>query len=226
MPFPKSPKKFYLLLIVAIIVLFISGLLYLKLIVTGDSTKMEINSPDADIAKNDGTFKYPCPMESDPGWGEAVFPWHIVDGIRVRGDYWAYGLAFTGGRECYEDTCGWRQATIDFSESRQFNRVVIWHGGDNVDIPVYYIRCWNDRHKDWDTLLCRTDMRERTSAFKAKPLLSIPVEDTFATVVSRKIQYLFNNCNGDHGWIYEFEVYNDAKGDRPECLEVINDDGE
>ena len=161
-------------------------------------------------------------MESDPGWGEALFPWHIVDGIRLRGNYWAYGLAFTGGREGYEDSCGWRQATIDFGEPREFNRVVIWHAGDHVGIPVYYLRCWNDRLKDWDTLLCRTDMSSRTTEFKAKKLQSIPVEDTFSTVISRKIQYLFNNCNADHGWINEFEVYHDAKGDRPECLEVKN----
>jgi len=216
----KNRKKVHLILIVAIVVLFISGLLYLLFIGISGSTDMEINSPDKDIAKNDGTYKYPCPMESDPGWGEAVFPWHIVDGIRVRGNYWAYGLAFTGGRENYEDSCGWRQATIDFGEPKQFNRVVIWHAGDNVGIPVYYLRSWNDLLKDWDTLLCRTDMSARTSEFKAMHLLSIPVEDTFSTVVSRKIQYLFNNCNADHGWINEFEVYNDAKGDRPECLEA------
>ena len=220
MPVTKSRKKVYLILIVVIVALFISGLLYLIFVGTGDSRNMEINSPDEDIAKNDGTFKYPNPMESDPGWGEAIFPWHIVDGIRVRGDYWAYGLAFTGGRENYEDSCGWRQATIDFGEPKQFNRVVIWHAGDNVDIPLYYLRSWNEERKNWDTLLCKKDMKFRAAAYTAIHCLSVPVEDTFATVVSRKIQYLFNNCNGDHGWINEFEVYNDAKGDRPECMEA------
>lgn len=218
MPVAESRKKVYLILIVAIVVLFISGLLYLIFIGNSNSANREINSPDEDIAKNDGTFKYPCPMESDPGWGEAMFPWHIVDGIRVRGSFWAYGLAFTGGRENYEDSCGWRQATIDFGESKQFNRVVIWHGGNNVDIPVYYLRCWNDSKENWDTLICKRDMASRATEYQKDHWLSIPVEDTFSTVGSRKIQYLFNNCNGAHGWINEFEAYNDAKGDRPECL--------
>jgi len=214
--------KFYRISIWAFVILVIAGSLFWILIADNDSADDEMYSPADDIARNDGTFKYPCPMESDPGWGEAIFPWHMVDGIRVRGNYWAYGLAFTGGREGYEDSCGWRQATIDFGEPMQFNRVVIWHAGDNVGIPVYYLRCWNDGRKDWDTLLCRTDMSLRTSEFKAKHQMSIPVEDTFPTVVTRKIQYLFNNCNTDHGWINEFEVYNDAKGARPECLEVKN----
>ena len=218
----KIRKKVYLILIASIVLLSISVTMYFVFFGPGDSTKIEINSPDGDIAKNDGTYKYPCPMESDPGWGEAVFPWHMVDGIRVRGSYWAYGLAFTGGRECYADSCGWRQATIDFGEPRQFNRVVIWHAGDNADIPLYYLRSWNEKRKDWDTLLCKTDMRLRTAGYTAIHCLSAPVEDTFTTVVSRKIQYLFNNCNASHGWINEFEVYNDAKGDRPECLEVPN----
>lgn len=177
-------------------------------------------SPKNDLAFNDGTFKYPCPMESDPGWGEAVFPWHIVDGIRERGNYWAYGLAFTGGKEGYQDSCGWRQATIDFGELKKFNRVVIWHAGDNTNISVYYLRSWNEKKSDWDTLLCRNDLLSRTEVFRANRMLSVPVEDTFKTVVSNKVQYLFNNCQADHGWINEFEVYYDEPQERPKCLIV------
>ena len=221
MPDKEKNKKFYRILILAFVILAIAGSLFWVLSADNDAVDDEMNSPIDDIARNDGTFKYPSPMESDPGWGEAIFPWHIVDGIRVRGNYWAYGLAFTGGREGYEDSCGWRQATIDFGEPKAFNRVVIWHAGDNVTIPIYYLRCWSDGRNDWDTLLCKKDMLNRAVEFQAIHCLSIPVEDTFTTVVSCKIQYLFNNCNGDHGWINEFEVYNDAKGDRPECLQTM-----
>jgi hypothetical protein len=180
----------------------------------------DLNSPESDIARNDGTFAYPSPMASDAGWGEAIFPWHLVDGIRERSNYWAYGLAFTGGREDYEDPCGWRQATIDFGEKRAFNRVVIWHMGDNMDIPVYFIRAWNDSNGSWDTLIREDDVRARISKYRDAYKVSMPIEDTFPTVVSSKVQYYFNNCNGTHGWLTEFEVYNDKAGSRPDCLEI------
>jgi len=187
-----------------------------------NSIDLNYYSPDNDLARNDGTFKYPSPMESDKGWGEAVFPWHIVDGIRERGNYWGYGLAFTGGKENYEDSCGWRQATINFGEPQTFNRVVIWHATDNLIIPEYYLRSWNIKLERWDTLVCKHDIVQRTSSIKDKNKKSnsIPVEDVFTTVSSNKIQLLFNNCNASHGWINEFEVYNDKPGDRPECLVV------
>ncbi len=181
-------------------------------------------SPNSDIAKNDGTFKYPSPMESDRGWGEAVFPWHIVDGIRERGNYWGYGLAFTGGTECYEDTCGWRQATIDFGETRKFNRVVIWHACDNTHIQEYFLQSWNDKTNKWDTFLQRSDMYSIVNEYQLKYKHAIPVEDTFPTIESRKIRYLFNNCYGSHGWITEFEVYCDNEYDRPECLVIQEDE--
>ena len=180
-------------------------------------------SPDSDLAKNDGTLQYPSPMGSDPGWGEAIFPWHLVDGVRERGSSWTYGLAFTGGEQGYEDTCGWRQATIEFREKESFNRVVIWHMGDNLNIPIYYLRAWNEKAQDWDTLLTSTTMKQRTDVYKRPFPLAVPVEDTFKTTRSTKIQYLFNNCGGSHGWLTEFEVYHDQPGDRPDCL-VVNAD--
>lgn len=159
-------------------------------------------------------------MESDPGWGEAVFPWQLVDGIRQRGNFWSYGLAFTGGKDCIEDSCGWRQATIDFGEPVRFNRVIIWHAVDNINIPVYYLCSWNEERQSWDKILKETDLLGRTKSYIKNHPLSIPVEDTFPTIISRKIRFLFNNCNGDHGWLNEFEVYYDKPGDRPDCLEL------
>jgi len=215
-------NKYALLILVFILGFALGGSLFLLL---GNDDQQKENifySPDTDLARNDGTFKYPSPMESDKGWGGAIFPWHLVDGIRERGNYWAYGLAFTGGKENYEDSCGWRQATIDFGEPRAFNRVVIWHAGDNLDIPEYFIRSWNKKLKQWDTLVCKKDIVRRTNPIKEKDKTrnSIPSEDVFPTVVSNKVQFYFNNCKGSHGWINEFEVYYDRPGDRPECLVV------
>jgi len=215
-------KKFVTYFLIFVLGFALGGSL---LLLFGDKTtdrEKIIYSPDTDIARNDGTFKYPSPMESDKGWGGAIFPWHMVDGIRERGNYWAYGLAFTGGKENYEDSCGWRQATIDFGEPRAFNRVVIWHACDNLNIPEYYIRSWNEKLSKWNTLVCKRDIAQRTDPIreKDKNRHSIPVEDVFPTVVSKKVQIYFNNCNGSHGWINEFEVYYDRPGDRPECLVV------
>ena len=205
-------------MVLAIILIALACYLVWRFAFYSSKITFDTYSTKYDLAFNDGTFKYPCPMESDPGWGEAVFPWHMVDGIRERGNYWAYGLAFTGGKEGYQDSCGWRQATIDFGELKKFNRVVIWHAGDNTNISIYYLRCWNEKKSDWDTLLCRNDLFSRTEVYRAKNMRSVPVEDTFKTVVSNKVQFLFNNCKADHGWINEFEVYFDESQDRPECL--------
>lgn len=211
--------KFWLVLLIVIAITLIVYL-YAGSLNSGIRNEFTKDSPSNDLAKNDGSFMYPNPMESDPGWGEAVFPWHLVDGIRYRGDFWSYGLAFTGGKECIEDSCGWRQATIDFGEPVRFNRIIIWHAGDNTNIPFYYLCCWNKQTQNWDTILRKTDLKSRAKAFIEKNERSIPAEDTFSDVLSDKIRYLFNNCSGDHGWLNEFEVYYDKPGERPDCLEI------
>lgn len=185
-----------------------------------ETNKFEFYSPDNNLAFNDGTFIFPNPMESDPGWGEAVFPWHMVDGLRDRGDYWAYGLAFTGGKEGYQDDCGWRQATVDFGTIIEFNRIVIWHAGNQTNISEYYLLYWKNNELLWDTLMNKHDMFDRTLSYREKNWTSIPVEDTFPAIKSSKVRYLFYNCHADHGWIKEFEVYNDEAADRPACLLV------
>jgi hypothetical protein len=172
-------------------------------------------SPPGDLAFNDGRYKYPTPEESDEGWGGGRWCWQIVDGLRTSAVGWIYGLAFTGGGNNYEDTCGWRQATIDFGKDISFNRTLIFFNATNAPKHYWILAC-KDKSWVWDTIL----ERKIKSYPIGKFYLNSPIaeEDTFQTVKSRKIRYTFNNCDMDHGWIFEFEVYNDKPGDRPDCL--------
>jgi hypothetical protein len=172
-------------------------------------------SPPGDLAFNDGKYKYPTPEESDEGWGGGRWCWQIVDGLRTRGVGWIYGLAFTGGGNNYEDTCGWRQATIDFGKDIRFNRTLIFFEYNNAP-KHYWILASKDKSGVWDTILERKIKSYATGRFFQNNPIS--EEDTFPTVKSRKIRYSFNNCEMDHGWILEFEVYHDKPGDRPDCF--------
>ena len=48
------------------------------------------------IALNPSRVGDPNPLQSDSGWGGGSDKWEIVDGLRSY-DFWAHGLAFTGG---------------------------------------------------------------------------------------------------------------------------------
>ncbi len=192
------------------------------------SNDLSIYSPDNDIALNPGDMDFPSPMESDRGWGSAKYPWHLVDGLRAPA-YWEYGLAFTGGHKELIDTCGWRQATINFGEPKKFNRVVIWHCSVEAEMESYFIKYWDDGANCWKTAVHAKNVQQRIETYKPdftegfsqlKTINTLPIEDTFETVTSSKVRYLFNNCHIAHGWLYEFEVYYDKPGDRPKCLVV------
>src|SRR5262249_57973009 len=103
-----------------------------------------------DLAYNPARTGYPTPLESDRGWGGGSDQWEIVDGQRHY-DYWAHGLAFTGGHTGDWNSPGWvepagpRQATIDFGINQTFNEVIIWHHGDATNhVPAETaISYWN-----------------------------------------------------------------------------------
>jgi hypothetical protein len=204
------------------------------LIYCSDSSKykFELFSPSNNLAYNSGDFKFPTPVESDQGWGGGSWKWHIIDGLRVKNGNsgWMYGLAFTGGNNDYIDTCGWRQMTIDFGKITSINRSIVFF---LYEIPDnYYILTWDDQEKKWDTSLTVMQKRrffyqleekfnKETDIFHDRKFFApgyLPLEDTFKTVSSSKIRFLFNNCDMDHGWVSEFEVYCDKNGDRPGCL--------
>ena len=190
-------------------------------------------SPGNDLAYNDGYSLYPSPLESDKGWGGAPFKWHLVDGIRTKSNYWNMGLAFTGGVLEYIDTCGWRQATINFGKVVSFNRVVIWlYTNDITLLPdSLSIQSWCDLSQKWLLTKHVLKKREQIAIFypeiqkeceKKGIALVVPYEEVFPTVKSSKVKFIFNNCGIDHGWINEFEVYCDSLSDQNRDLVVKN----
>jgi hypothetical protein len=190
-------------------------------------------SPESDLAYNNGYSLYPSPLESDKGWGGAPFKWHLVDGIRTKSNYWNMGLAFTGGVLEYIDTCGWRQATINFGKPVMYNRVVIWlYTNDITSLPdSFQIQHWCDRTQKWLLTKHVFNKRKQMDPFyltiqnecaKKKIAFVVPYEEIFPAVKSSKVRFIFNNCGIDFGWINEFEVYNDSLSNQNRNLVVKN----
>jgi len=190
-------------------------------------------SPGTDLAYNDGYSLYPNPLESDKGWGGAPFKWHIVDGLRTKANYWNYGLAFTGGKDEYIDTCGWRQVTINFGKPISYNRVVIWiyHSVKDLLPDSFKIMHWSDQDHKWVlTKDVKNKLKQVDSYFFAfeteceikKVNIVIPYEETFPVVKSSRVRFQLNNCGTDHGWINEFEVYNDPISEQGKNLVINN----
>lgn len=152
------------------------------------------------------------PMESDPGWGGGSYPMEIVDGKRVYCDTWAHGLAFCGGQGNWcGQPCGWHQATINFGSMKIFNHVLVWHHGDEHIPSSWILEYWDG--STWvnvgGTSSVRWDLRE-TCNWDA-----VPTENIFPCVTGSKVRFRFDNCNITHGWIYEFEVFNDQTNNTP-----------
>ena len=183
-------------------------------------------SSENNLAYNDGSSTFPHPLDSDNGWGGGAYKWHINDGIRLAASHWTYGLAFTGGRDEYIDTCGWRQAAINFGRTVLINRTVIWLERDYFD--EYSIEYLNEITGKWDKAVHVTGKLATINTYinfywdsqEIFHRLSIPCEDTFKVIKTEKIRFKLNNCQGGHGWINEFEVYYDKPGERPQCLVI------
>ncbi len=162
------------------------------------------------------------PTESDRGWGGGSYPWDIVDGIRVYPDTWAHGLAFCGGPGSWcGQRCGSRQATINFGCMESFNHVLVWHHGDSHIPQQWVVEYWdgNTWKNVGGTGSIRWDMRA-TNRWSA-----VPTENVFPAVEGSKVRFRFDNCTVEHGWIYEFEVFNDEPPEPPE-LELNFDDSQ
>jgi hypothetical protein len=147
------------------------------------------------------------PTESDPGWGGGIYPWDMVDGLTYYPEWW-HGLAFTGGWGSWNnEPCGWRQATINWGSMQPFNRVMIWHHGVQ-HIPITFnLLYWNG--SSWQNVggsySVRYDLEVPPSGVPGAN--AIPTEHIFPRVVGSKVRLEVNNCNIEHGWIYEFEVF-------------------
>jgi len=160
------------------------------------------------IALNPNRKGYPHPLDSDRGWGGGSDKWEIVDGKR---DYpeWYHGLAFTGGHHSYVESCGERQATINFGEPKTFDKVIIWHHGHGGIPKECKLQYWDDSNWIDIDFYREVDLEYRSGGAGATPDIL-----KFMPVTSSKVRYAFNNCGKNildepnvHGWMYEFEVY-------------------
>ncbi len=180
--------------------------------VSVDFADEELNPSDTEgctevnLALNPSRSGYPNPAsESDAGWGGGSYPWDIVDGATKHYDTWAHGLAFTGGELGYAGAaCGRRQATIDFGAMVTVHRALIWHHGDSHVPSSAGIEYWNGA--SWvsagDTMALRNDLRSDTDTWGA-----VPTEHLFPEVTSSKLRFWMDNCDTEHGWLYETEFF-------------------
>jgi hypothetical protein len=178
---------------------------------TGTPTLTPTPGPsETNIALNPGRTGYPHPLESDSGWGGGSSPWDMLDGKTAYTDTWAHGLAFTGGTGSWAgQSCGWRQATVNFGTPQTFNRVLVWHHGEDHIPTTYVVEYWDSAN--WlpvgGTSTVRYDLRSDTTTWGA-----IPTETIFPAVTGSKVRLRLNNCNITHGWIYQFDVFAGAPG--------------
>ena len=157
------------------------------------------------IALNPSGVGYPNSLESDSGWGGGSYPWDMLDGHTFYTDTWAHGLAFTGGTGNWMgQACGWRQATINFGALKTFNRILVWHHGDDHIPSTYTVEYWDG--SNWlptgGTTTVRFDLRSDTNSWGATP-----TETMFPAVTGSKVRFSLNNCDITHGWIYQFDVF-------------------
>jgi len=192
-----------------ILIIFILNLsIFLNYFFT-DAYEISKFSNNDNLALNEELKGFPSPLESSKGWGGGSFVWEIVDGIRTY-KHWAHGLAFCGGINNWcGEKCGWRQVVINFGKEVTLNKIIVWHHGIEHVPNVYKVQYWdgNEFRTIFSTQNGRASVKFSNDPTRWWENFSIPVETTFKTVTTSKIRYLLNNCDIEHGWIYEFEVY-------------------
>jgi hypothetical protein len=169
-----------------------------------------------DLALDTSRSGLPSPLQSDHGWGGGSDIWSIVDGLQSY-DSWANGLAFTGGSAGWGgEPGGTRQATIDFGASTTFNDVVLWwHGVSDTpsDVSLSY---WDDLISKWVAI---SFARNYGAIYEPGQNSGYSNSDEylFGNVTGSKVRMSFNDLapaiDGSqmvHGWLYEFEVFNNA----------------
>lgn len=182
---------------------------------------------ETSLALNWNNTGFPSTVESSRGWGGGSHREHINDGAKAYPS-WSNGLAFTGGNNNWAgEPCGWRYAVIDFGTPITFEKIVIWHHGDEHVPQQAVVEKWNGT--TWLPLEPqRTFGRERVPGSGAGH--SVSDEYLFSTVTASKVRYGFDNCGLNvlgtqiaHGWIYEFDVFSfDAE---PLCVGEMSNNG-
>jgi hypothetical protein len=159
------------------------------------------------LALNPSGVGMPSPLESTPGWGGGSYPWEIVDGQRGYA-FWAHGLAFPwngtyspGGTNPIES-----QATIAFAGPVWFNEVILWqHGYYPTSLPL--LDYWDG--SSWNPIAFSRELGTMSDVGSISDIY------TFGSVFGSKVRWTipanstFNDGAANHGWIYEFEVYQD-----------------
>jgi len=197
--------------VLSFVVFFLIIMTTISFSLAKERVKFSKISEEGNLALNINRTGYPHPLDSDRGWGGGSDKWEIVDGIRTY-DHWAHGLAFCGGKNQWcGEPCGWRQVTIDFGKEVVANRVVVWHHGREHVPSTFMIQYWHEGK--FETIFSTSNGRDFIKNLPSNPEkwwenFSIPVEVEFKPVKTRKLRYLLNNCDIEHGWIYEIEVYN------------------
>jgi hypothetical protein len=183
---------------------------------------------ERNIAVNTEREGYPHPLESDSGWGGGAKPWDIVDGKHTYPGEWARGLAFTGGRKNWAGKpCGPRQATINLGNSKTFYKAIIWHHGQMHIPKECKLQYWDG--SKWIDI----DSNREVDLEGEHGSWSAPDTHTFKPVTGSKIRYVIDNCGKiygteellEHGWIYEFEVYEAVISEPIANLPIINIEG-
>ncbi len=168
----------------------------------------ETANAQTNLALNTSRTGFPHPLESDRGWGGGSDQWGIIDGLQNCPGDWRCGLAFCGGSGNYcGEPAGIYQSTINFGEPVSFNQVVVWWqtpGHTPQDDPD--LSYWDDSSSQWISL----NFTRHFDMALARD------EYTFPTVTGSKVRLAFDNrelamhgMQMSHGWIYEFEVFED-----------------
>jgi hypothetical protein len=183
-------------------------------LVTLPKEQSEASADGVNIALNPSGTGFPNPLESNNGWGCCPNKWAMIDGA-IAAPSWNYGFAWRGGtRNWSGESCGWKQATINFGELETFNRTVTYHHGQAHVPTEYKIQYWDGAN--WIDVVSVTN---NMTCQESDPnyVDNCPLDDTFSPVTASKVRYTFDqNCEitdgtdwryVEHGWIREFEVY-------------------
>jgi len=171
-----------------------------------------MTSQPGNLALNSNFSAVPSAFESDPGWGGGSYAWQILDGKRTYPGVWNRGLAFKGGPKSWAgQPCGWRQATVSFGKVVKFNRVVLWHHGlehlpEQCNVEAISEGKWRQL---FSSSSCKTLAPYAAASGKQWwQGWSTPMIIDFTETAASKVRFGFDNCGTEHGWLYEFEVYN------------------
>ncbi len=158
---------------------------------------------------------------SSGGWGGGYFTSSINDGLRAYNS-WDNGLALT-----YDPGLKW--AAINFDQATKFNEVVLWQHGGNYTPSDPMLDYWDgsswqpitfQRFVDPTGQACHLDGANSgysdCDIYFFDPLTASAVRWSY-------IHPQQSSIVGDfyHGWVYEFEVYNNPVPEPATLLLVV-----